>query len=85
MDDVEAPSETVLVAALRSGDQAAFERLVTRHQRELFAHCYRMLGSTQDAEDALQESLVSAWRRLPGSRAGAHCGRGCTGSRPTPA
>jgi RNA polymerase sigma-70 factor (TIGR02960 family) len=42
----------------------AFERLVSRHRRELFAHCYRMLGSVQDAEDALQDSLLGAWRGL---------------------
>ena len=39
-----------------------FERLVERHRRELYVHCYRMLGSAQDAEDALQESLLAAWR-----------------------
>jgi RNA polymerase sigma-70 factor (ECF subfamily) len=42
-----------------------FEQLVTEHRRELFAHCYRMLGSVQDAEDALQEALLGAWRGLP--------------------
>jgi RNA polymerase sigma-70 factor (TIGR02960 family) len=52
-----------LVAA-RQGDPAAFERLVSRHRRELYAHCYRMLGSVQDAEDCLQESLLGAWRGL---------------------
>jgi RNA polymerase sigma-70 factor (ECF subfamily) len=39
-----------------------FERLVERHRRELYVHCYRMLGSAQDAEDALQECLLAAWR-----------------------
>jgi RNA polymerase sigma-70 factor (ECF subfamily) len=45
---------------------AAFERVIADHRRELFAHCYRMLGSTADAEDALQDALLRAWRALPG-------------------
>ena len=50
----------------RSGDGAAFERLVAPYRRELQVHCYRMLGSFQDAEDMLQETLMAAWRALDG-------------------
>src|SRR6266566_1906051 len=47
-----------------AGDHDAFRDLVDVHSHELQVHCYRILGSLQDAEDALQETLVSAWRNL---------------------
>src|SRR6266699_1093150 len=53
-----------LIARARAGDDNAFRELVEMHSHELQVHCYRILGSLQDAEDALQETLVSAWRNL---------------------
>ena len=58
-------SEETLLEAARRGDAAAFSQLVASHRPALHAHCYRMLGSVQDAEDALQEALLNAWRALP--------------------
>lgn len=61
-----AAPENLLLLRARDGDAAAFEGLVTPHRRRLHTHCYRMLGSPQDADDALQETLIAAWRGLAG-------------------
>lgn len=51
-----------LIAAAASGDSAAFSALAERHRAELHVHAYRMLGSLEDAQDAVQEALLRAWR-----------------------
>ena len=55
-----------LLERARAGDGDAFRALVETHRRELQVHCYRMLGSVQDAEEVVQETLMAAWRGLDG-------------------
>src|SRR5260370_29396849 len=59
------PADPGLLARAVAGDDAAFAALVGPHQRAVFRHCYRMLGSGADAEDATQDTLERAWRKLP--------------------
>jgi RNA polymerase sigma-70 factor (TIGR02960 family) len=68
LDEDEATRAELLDGA-RAGDGEAFRRLTAPHRHELLVHCYRMLGSLQDAEDTLQDTLLAAWQALPGFEA----------------
>ena len=74
-----------LLRAARAGDGQAFRELTEPYRRELQVHCYRILGSVQDAEDVVQETLLAAWRGLDGFEGRSRCAPGCTGSPPTAA
>ena len=77
--------EPGLLDGVRQGDEDAFRRLVEPYRAAIHAHCYRMLGSLFDADDALQETLLRAWRALPRFQGHQLLRPGCTGSPPTSA
>jgi RNA polymerase sigma-70 factor (ECF subfamily) len=61
--------EKVLLELAQSGDERAYETLIEGHRAELHAHCYQMLASVHDADDAVQEALIRAWKGLPAFQA----------------
>ncbi|HTW92542.1 MAG TPA: sigma-70 family RNA polymerase sigma factor [bacterium] len=66
--EVSSPDDHELVLQAQSGDMAAFEELVRRHQRGLFSYLYRMCRNTSDAEEMAQAALIKAWEKLSGFR-----------------
>src|SRR5512140_604040 len=64
MKSVEQEEQIKTLEAAKAGNEEAFRQLIDPHRRELLVHCYRILGSFEDAEDMLQETLVRAWKHL---------------------
>ena len=56
--------ETIYLNAARGGDQQVFAQLINHYRKQILVHCYRILGSFEDADDRLQETLVRVWKRL---------------------
>lgn len=79
------PADSALLTQAVAGDDAAFAQLVAPYQGPVFRHCYRMLGSGADAEDATQDTLERAWRKLAAPRRSTACCHGpvnLSGPRP---
>jgi RNA polymerase sigma-70 factor (ECF subfamily) len=74
-----------VIAALRSGDQAAFAAVTERFRRQVHVHSYRMLGSFDEADEVVQETFLRAWRARQAFEGRHCCGAGSTASRRTPA
>ena len=64
MKNIDMEHESRILESAKTGRQESFEQLIEPYQRELLVHCYRILGSFEDAEDMLQETLVRVWKRL---------------------
>jgi RNA polymerase sigma-70 factor (ECF subfamily) len=65
MSTIRIHDEADLLDRAKRGDEGAYRKLIEPHRSELHAHCYRMLGSVHDAEDALQDAMLRVWRFLP--------------------